>query len=83
MPKVINDFKSAKEHSEKFNAKIRTLKVLFDYVNLSPDEIMEMGQYSYRTKEYGAIVELTEEQIETGQEKTKEREVLLIQHLQS
>ncbi len=77
LPKVIKDFKSTKEHSEKFNAKIRTLKVLFDYVNLSPDEIMEMGQYSYRIKEYGTIAELTEEQIKTGQEKTKEREVLL------
>lgn len=77
LPKVIKDFKSTKEHSEKFNAKIRTLKVLFDYVNLSPDEIMEMGQYSYRTKEYGAITELTDEQIKVGQEKTKEREVLL------
>ena len=77
LPKVIKDFKSTKEHSEKFNAKIRTLKVLFDYVNLSPDEIMEMGQYSYRTKEYGEIIELTDEQIKTGQEKTKEREVLL------
>jgi len=77
LPKVIKDFKSTKEHSEKFNAKIRTLKVLFDYVNLSPDEIMEMGQYSYRTKEHGTITELTEEQIKAGQEKTKEREVLL------
>ena len=77
LPKVIKDFKSTKEHSEKFNAKIRTLKVLFDYVNLSPDEIMEMGQYSYRTKEYGTITELTEEQIKAGQEKSKEREVLL------
>ena len=77
LPKVIKDFKSTKEHSEKFNAKIRTLKVLFDYVNLSPDEIMEMGQYSYRIKEYGTITELTDEQIKTGQEKTKEREVLL------
>lgn len=77
LPKVIKDFKSTKEHSEKFNAKIRTLKVLFDYVNLSPDEIMKMGQYSYRTKEYGAITELTDEQIKVGQEKTKEREVLL------
>lgn len=71
LPKVIKDFKSTKEHSEKFNAKIRTLKVLFDYVNLSPDEIMEMGQYSYRTKEYGAITELTDEQIKVGQEKLK------------
>ena len=77
LPKVIKDFKSTKEHSEKFNAKIRTLKVLFDYVNLSPDEIMGMGQYSYRTKEYGVITELTDEQIKVGQEKTKEREVLL------
>lgn len=77
LPKVIKDFKSTKEHSEKFNAKIRTLKVLFDYVNLSPDEIMEMGQYSYRIKEYGTITELTDEQIKIGQEKTKEREVLL------
>ena len=77
LPKVIKDFKSTKEHSEKFNAKIRTLKVLFDYVNLSPDEIVEMGQYSYRIKEYGTITELTDEQIKTGQEKTKEREVLL------
>lgn len=77
LPKVIKVFKSTKEHSEKFNAKIRTLKVLFDYVNLSPDEIMEMGQYSYRIKEYGTITELTDEQIKTGQEKTKEREVLL------
>lgn len=77
LPKVIEDFKSTKEHGEKYNAKIRTLKVLFDYVNLSPDEIMEMGQFSYRTKENGYITALTDDQIKIGQEKTKERELLL------
>lgn len=78
LPRVIEDFKTERDRSEKALAKQRTLKVLFEYVNLDPEEILEMGQYDYRIKERnGHIKDLSEEQIKKGQEKTKEREILL------
>ena len=72
LPRVIEDFQSGRKRSEKSLAKQRTLKVLFDYVNLNPDEILKMGQQTkndYR--------ELSQEEIQKGQEQTKEREILL------
>lgn len=76
LPSVIEDFKSGREKSEKSLAKQRTLKVLFEYVNLNPNEILEMGQ-QVKNDQYGKIRELTPEEILKGQKQTKEREILL------
>ena len=76
LPKVIEDFKSGREMSEKSLAKQRTLKVLFEYVNLDPEEILAMGQHS-KLDVYGRPAELSQEEIQTGQEQTKERVILL------
>lgn len=69
-PRVIEDFRSGREKSEKSLAKQRTLKVLFEYVNLNPEEILEMGQQVQRDAQ-GRIRELTHEEIQKGQEQTK------------
>lgn len=77
LPRVIDDFKHQTDTSEKALAKQRTLKVLFEYVNLNPEEILEMGK-NYRIRNYNNVVEKpTDEEIEIGLEKTKEREILL------
>lgn len=78
LPRVISDFNSTRQISEKELAKQRTLKVLFEYVSLDPDEILDMGQHDYKIKDqYNRIQELSDEQINEGMEKTKEREILL------
>lgn len=78
LPRVIEDFESKRVLSEKELAKQRTLKVLFEYVNLNPKEILEMGE-NYRIKEpyNNNFKPRTEEEIESGLKKTKEREILL------
>ncbi len=76
LPRVIEDFRSGREKSEKSLAKQRTLKVLFEYVNLNPEEILEMGQ-QVQLDSQGKIRELTQEEILKGQKQTKEREILL------
>jgi predicted ATP-dependent endonuclease of OLD family len=54
-------------------AKARTLKVLFEFVKLSPEEILELGQEA----KPAANQKLTDEQIQESSEKTKERTILL------
>ena len=51
-------------------AKSRTLKVLFEFVNLSPQEILELGQET-------APQNITDAAIEADAERKKEREILL------
>lgn len=68
LPHVIDNM-SRDDLSSTAEAKARTLKVLFEYVKLSPEEILEMGDVD-RVRE-------TEAQIALGAEKTKEREILL------
>ena len=54
----------------KVAAKTRTLKVLFEFVNLSPQEILELGRETEPQH-------LTDAAIEADAEKKKEREILL------
>ena len=60
-------------------AKARTLKVLFEYVNLNPQEILEMGEDAKgKLDSYGRqTAEPTEEEIKEKAEKKKERDILL------
>jgi hypothetical protein len=54
-------------------AKARTLRVLFEFVKLSPEEILELGQEAKPV----ANQKLTDEQIQQSSKKTKERTILL------
>ncbi|WLE95373.1 MAG: AAA family ATPase [Candidatus Electrothrix communis] len=53
-------------------AKVRTLKVLFEFVNLQPSEILSLGKDLHTQGQ-----KPTEEQIEQAAEKKKERSILL------
>lgn len=53
-------------------AKTRTLRVLFDFVNLSPQEILELGRDTTPPNR-----EPTSAEIQSSAEKKKEREILL------
>jgi energy-coupling factor transporter ATP-binding protein EcfA2 len=55
-------------------AKARTLKVLFEFVKLSPQEILDLGQ---EAKPAANQPKLTQEQIDESSEKTKQRSILL------
>ena len=58
-------------------AKARTLKVLFDFVRLKPQEILELGQDLPGPVPGYAQKEPTDEEIEAVAAKKKEREILL------
>jgi AAA domain, putative AbiEii toxin, Type IV TA system len=59
-------------------AKARTLRVLFDFVNLSPEEILELGQdLPKKHDRVGSPVEPSEAEIEAMMARKKEREILL------
>lgn len=60
-------------------AKARTLKVLFEFVNLDPSEILDMGTDAQGTRDsYGRITaQPTVEEIQRKFEKKKERNILL------
>ncbi|RZK44752.1 MAG: OLD family endonuclease [Hymenobacter sp.] len=66
---------------ERERAKARSLNVLFEYVNLKPKEILELGQETPRqtSNQYGQVTttEPTAAQIEADREKKKKREILL------
>jgi energy-coupling factor transporter ATP-binding protein EcfA2 len=72
LPHVIENMKR-KDLGAREAAKARTLKVLFDFVKLKPEEILELGKAAART---GAAAP-TPEAIEAAGENTKERSVLL------
>lgn len=90
LPHVIDNFKR-KDLGEKERAKSRSLKVLFEFVNLSPTQILELGKealpervteyttdyYGTRTKTKERIEEAKEINIEQESQKKKEREILL------
>lgn len=72
LPHVIQNMQRTDLGSRE-EAKTRTLRVLFDFVRLSPREILELGQ-DYPIAQQG---EPTEDQIQAVAEKKTEREVLL------
>lgn len=85
LPRVIEDFKRT-DLSESARAKVRTLRVLFKFVNLSPEEIYELGndrRIVVKTLDYNQRVvsskeeDLSEEEIKTWADKKRERGILL------
>lgn len=86
LPHVIENF-SRDDLGEKERAKVRSLKVLFEFVNLSPDQILELGKEAYPKRvitkdahgrvQSDNIEEPTDQNIEEESEKKKEREILL------
>jgi predicted ATP-dependent endonuclease of OLD family len=73
LPYVIQNLQR-KELGAKEQAKARTLKVLFEFVKLSPEEILKLGK---ELKEAAANQKLTQEQIAEAAERKKERSILL------
>ena len=71
LPTIINNLSRKQEMSEKSKNKAKTLKVLFDYIKLKPEEILDLGKES----SYGTTK--TESVIKAELEKKKERKVLL------
>ncbi len=86
LPHVIENFERD-NLGEKERAKVRSLKVLFEFVNLSPIQILELGKESLPIRvitrnQYGVVqsekMEEPEEQdISLESEQKKEREILL------
>lgn len=86
LPHVIDNFKRD-NLGQKEKAKSRSLKVLFEFVNLSPNQILELGKEALPRKiitknQYGniestKIEEAEEEDIQEVSLKKKEREILL------
>lgn len=70
LPHVIEDLER-KDLTGRAEARSRTLRVLFDFVKLKPQEILELG------KDWGGKERPTEQQIQDLNEKKKERSVLL------
>jgi predicted ATP-dependent endonuclease of OLD family len=90
LPHVIENF-GRKDLGERERAKSRSLKVLFEFVNLEPEQILELGkeapiehiieyQVNYnnqRTKTADKIEKPKEVDIEEESRKKREREILL------
>lgn len=72
LPHVIQNLKREGELGQKESAKARTLKVLFEFVNLQPEEILELGKDVHAQGQRP-----TEAQVEQSAEKKKERSILL------
>lgn len=73
LPHVIEDFER-EDLSEQKRAKVRSLKVLFDFVRLSPKEILDLGKEQGFDTSQGRPSDAT---IESEREKKKQREILL------
>lgn len=78
LPHVIDNLKRS-DLTGSIEAKVRTLRVLFDFVGLDPQEILELGKDPEPTKDnYGNIVqEPTIEEIGKAAKNKTERDVLL------
>lgn len=85
LPRVIEDFKR-EDLTESARAKVRTLRVLFKFVNLSPEEIYELGddrKVIVKTLDYNNRLVSTDEEAPTDEEvqewadKKRERGILL------
>ena len=71
LPHVIENM-SRDDLGSKEAAKTRTLRVLFDFVNLSPEEILELGRETSPANRQPTAAE-----IQASADKKKEREILL------
>lgn len=91
LPHVIANFKRT-DLGERERAKVRSLKVLFEFVQLSPDDILRLGKEKVETQTTVTVyqhnpnqeisrtskeVKPTTQEIETEREQKKEREILL------
>ncbi len=72
LPQVLQNMQR-NQLSSREEAKVRTLKVLFEFLNLNPHEILELGR-DYTSTKTGSI---SDEQIENIAERKKERDILL------
>jgi energy-coupling factor transporter ATP-binding protein EcfA2 len=73
LPHVIENMKR-EDLGSKEAAKARTLKVLFEFVGLQPEEILELGR---DLKQPAPGKELSEEEIQKVSDRKKERSILL------
>jgi len=73
LPHVIENF-GRKDLGERERAKSRSLKVLFEFVKLKPQEILELGRETYSHPNHGRP---NETQIAQEREQKKKREILL------
>ena len=71
LPHVIENLERT-DLGTKETAKVKTLKVLFDYVKLEPQDILDLGR-----TDSDADLELSNEEIEAKAAEKKERSVLL------
>lgn len=69
LPNIINNLGRYNDLPEKEKNKAKTLKVLFDYVKLSPDEILNLGKESINSK--------TVTDIENETNNKRKREIML------
>lgn len=72
LPHVIQNLKREENLGQKERAKARTLKVLFEFVNLQPNEILELGKDVHKQGQ-----QPTEAQVDQAAERKKERSILL------
>jgi len=72
LPHVIQNLKRGEDLGQKERGKAKTLKVLFQFVNLQPNEILALGQDVHVQGQ-----QPTEAQVEQSAEKKKERSILL------
>lgn len=73
LPHVIANF-GRNDLGERERAKSRSLKVLFEFVKLKPQEILELGRETYSHPNHGSP---NETQIAQEREQKKKREILL------
>ena len=90
LPHIIDNF-GRTDLGERERAKSRSLKVLFEFVNLSPEQILELGKEALpkqiveyttdyrgqRTKTSDTIEDANDVDIESESKKKREREILL------
>jgi predicted ATPase len=72
LPHVIQNLEREDELGQKERAKARTLKVLFEFVNLQPNEILALGKDVHAQGQ-----QPTDAQVEQTAENKKERSILL------
>lgn len=75
LPHVIENMQRD-DLSSTMEAKVRTLKVLFEFVNLDPQEILELGT-DLKIDSQGREIALSEIEIQEFAKKKEERDVLL------
>lgn len=76
LPHIIENLKRT-DISGVAAAKTRTLQVLFDFINLNPVEILELGDDRPRDQNGQVLADPTEEQLSDVAKKKEERTVLL------